>query len=230
MGLTMVCLQRAQPRVQGACPFAALALCYGAALIFALAAPAIAQSGPTDSAPGIHTPAIRANKIVLPQTPGAQLISNHAAYPLGQPVLLQFKITNTTKKPLRYDFASGQQAQFTVMDTKGDAVWDSTQHKVSFHGITHLVLAPGQSQVYTGAWNQRDLKDRPVPPGPYTVTASLIAMPRYEISGGLIVNTDRDPANLGMPMKGHAETGETIQQNVTPSVSASTQIKIDKRS
>lgn len=223
MEISMVGLQAAKYGERWGKTFARLVLGAALAAVFAPVGAAFAQA---DSAPSIHTPAIRANKIILPQTAGAQLITNHATYPVGQPVQLQFRVTNPTKKPMRYDFASAQQADFTVADSSGNTLWDSTQNTVSFHGITHLVLAPGQSHVYTATWNQRDLKARPVPAGAYTISAHLIPMPSVVVSGGLIVNTDRDPANLGMPMKGKSETGETIQQNTTPSVSASTRIKI----
>lgn len=176
-----------------------------------------------------HSPAITATNIVLPQYSGASLTANRRVYSLGEPADLTFKVTNTTKKPIRYDFASGQQVDFTVADSKGNTVWDSSGQKVSFRGITHLTLAPGKSQLYQMVWNQRDQQARPVPPGAYTVTAKLMALPRVEISGGLIVNTDSDPANIGAPTKSKSESGATIQQDVTPSVAAATQITVKGR-
>ena len=222
METAMVGLQVARRQGKPGGALARLVSC--AALLAFIALPAGAQSDP---APSIHTPAIRANKIVFPKFASTRLTANHASYLPGQPVLLEFKVANPTSKPIRYDFAAGtEQADFTVADSHGNTVWSSTGNKISFRGITHLILRPGEIHVYRATWNQRDLNARPVPSAAYTVTASLNPMPRVEVSGGLIVNTDRDPANLGMPMKGKSETGETIQQDTTPPVSASTKITI----
>jgi len=200
----------------------------GLCLLFSIAGLAIAQapdaSGPPSSAR--QTPPIQTNKIVLPQTPGVQLTTDRATYAAGQPVLLTFKVANTTKKPITYDFASGQQASFSITDAKGNPVWDSTASRALFRGITHLTLAPGESKTYQAVWNERENLGRPVPPGVYTVTARLLPMPRVVVSGGLIVNTETDPNNTGTPTKSKGESGATLQQNITPPVTASATVTI----
>lgn len=187
--------------------------------------PAVAQSGDINPR---HTPAISANKIVVPQTLSASLSADHPTFALGQPVNLTFKVVNSTKQPITYDFESGRQAIFTVAGPTGASIWDSRASRVSFHGITHLTLAPGQSQVYTVTWSQRDNQARPVPAGMYTVLAQLTPLPRVVVSGGLIVNIEPDPDNTGMPTKGKAESGATLQQNLAGPVSATAHITIGR--
>jgi hypothetical protein len=193
-----------------------------ATLGLVLSIPAIASPSGSPS----HTPAIGTNKIVLPQIPNAQLACDRSVYDYGQPVLLTFKIVNSTKKAIQYDFSSGQQAIFTITDSKGNDVWDTPAASGLFKGITHLTLAAGQSQTYQATWTQRDNGQRPVLPGSYTASAQLVPMPRVVVSGGIIVNTDPDPENTGMPVKGKGERGAVLQQDMTPPVASKVQITI----
>jgi len=197
-------------------------------LLLAIPALAQGQSSSTSNSPpsSSNGPAITTNKIVLPQIPSAQLMTDRLAYGEGQSVLLTFKVVNSTGKPIRYDFSSGQQASFSVTDSKGNDVWDSPIARGSFQGITHLTLAPGKSQTYQATWNQRDNKQRPVPNGIYTATAQLAPMPKIVVTGGIIVNTNTDPSNTGMPTKGKGESGEVLQRDVTPPVESKIQITI----
>lgn len=222
-------IARISSRIRGTRPATPIASFAGLCLLLSIPSLACAQSsttGNSSSSTQSHSPAVGTNKIVVPQVPGAQLTTDRSAYTLGQPILLTLKITNTTKKTIRYDFFSDQQATFTVSDSKGNSIWTSTGPRLSSQGITHLSLDPGKSQSYQASWDERDTNKHPVPAGVYTATAKLAPMPRVVVTGGVIVNTDPDPDNTGMPTKGKAESGATLQQDLTPPVASSIQITI----
>ena len=192
-----------------------------AAVLLALGAlPALAQSG-------AGTPPINPNnngllpdalKVTPPAQPGT-LTVDKPQIKSGRPVRLTFTVINTSGKAVTYNFSTGQRFDVTATNAAGTAVWDWAAPKRFSQNLASLSLPPGKSFVYRAVWNGRDLSGRPVPPGVYTLTAHLTSDNRPAITGGVIVNTDPDPTNMGEATRTPAEAG-TIRQ-VAPAAQVS---------
>ena len=169
----------------------------------------------------------------LPQTlkltPSAQpatLTAGRASYRRGQPVSLTFRIVNTSGKPVSYNFGSGQRYKVTATDAGGAQVWDWTHGKLFSQKLSFITLAPGKSVTYKAVWNGRNNSNRPVAPGSYTLEAHLVSNNQPTVTNGVIVDTDRDPNNMGIPTRTPADTGAVRQVAPAPQVSAKTTVLI----
>ncbi len=146
----------------------------------------------------------------LKVTPAAQPGTLTAAKPQikpGQPVLMTFQVINTSSKVVTYNFPTGQRYDITAANAAGKAVWNWAAGRVFTENLASLKVAPGKSLVYQATWNGRDLSGHPVPPGVYTLSAHLTSNNRPSITGGVVVNTDPDPTNMGQPTRTPAEAG-----------------------
>jgi hypothetical protein len=186
------------------------------------------------TAAGLPTPAINSpQNLPIPQkiilSPGSQpgvITTDKPAYAPGQPITMKFTVSNTTKKSLDYNFATGQQYDFSVADTKGATVWTWSKGRMFTQALGRLSLAPGQKKVFSAVWNGRDAQGKAVSPGVYIINARLTSSNGPAITGSLLVNTDRDPNNMGMATRTPAETGAIRQVDVMPPITASKQITI----
>ncbi len=193
------------------------------------ALPAGAQTGAGTPGPSNNSPqnAPIPLKIVQPTPDQAgTLTADRDAYAPGQPVHLTFTVSNGSKKPVVYNFASGQQVDFTVNDPKGGSVWDWAKGRVFTQAITRLPLAPGGRIAFHAVWNGRDASGHVAAPGPYTLNARLTSNNGPAITGSVVVNNDTDPNNMGMPTRTPAENGVVRQVDVLPPVTASKTIII----
>lgn len=82
------------------------------------------------------------------------------------------------------------------------------------------------SQTFTAVWNGRNSQGSPFAAGTYTIKARLTSDNHPAVTGGVLVNIENDPNNMGIPTKTPADTGAIQQINVTPPVSASKTIVI----
>lgn len=199
-------------------------------LTLAAALPSWAQTGTGTPGPAVNSPQNRPmpQKILLPsggdQT--GKVTTDKPRYAPGQPVALAFTITNPTKKPAVYNFSTGQQFDFSVVGPKGAKVWTWSQGRMFTQALSRLTFAPGEKRVFRAVWNGRDAQGKPVTPGVYTVNARLTSNNGPAITGSLVVNTDTDPTNMGMPTRTPGETGAIRQVDVMPPVTASARILI----
>jgi hypothetical protein len=196
------------------------------ALALGLCVPLLAQTNAgTPSLPsGVPLP----QKLVLPSS-GDQtgvVTVNKPAYQPGQEVAITFTVANPTKKAVPYDFLTGQKFDMTVLDSKGTTLWQWSQNKKFTQGLSRVTLAPSQKLSYSAIWNGRDANGKPVPPGLYMVNAHLTSTSGTVITGGVLVNPDPDPTNMGVTTNTPADTGAVRQVDVTSPVSASKQIAI----
>ncbi len=200
-------------------------LTLAAVLTAAAALPAFAQTG-------AGTPPLNANTIPqIPQTlklsspaqPGT-LTTPRAAYKSGQRVQMTFKVVNTSTKSVTYNFGSGQRFDITATNAAGTQVWDWAAGKLFTQNLSSLSVAPGKALAYQAVWNGRDASGHPVPPGVYTLSAHLTSDNQPAITGGVIVNTDPDPTNMGIPTRTPAESGSIRQVAPSPQVSAKTTV------
>ncbi|HEU4751474.1 MAG TPA: BsuPI-related putative proteinase inhibitor [Armatimonadota bacterium] len=90
----------------------------------------------------------------------------------GEQVTLELTVRNTSNRPVRVPFATGQQYDFEVW--RGDRlVYRWSQGRVFTQALSSLLLNPDQSITYTGRWDQRNNEGVRVPAGEYTVRGYL---------------------------------------------------------
>lgn len=199
-----------------------LLFCVAAASIFALV-PAGAQTGAgtppltNSGTPNIPPPSVL--KLPGSAQPGT-VTTDRRVYRRGQPVRIAFRIRNASNKSLTYNFSSGQKYDVTIQDAGGQEVWDWSQGMRFAQNLTAVTILPGRSISYFVLWNGYGRSGRAATPGRYTVHARLTSRDRPAITGGVVVNTDRDPNNLGFPTQTPAESGAIRQINTAPPVSA----------
>ncbi|MBV9851592.1 MAG: hypothetical protein JO250_18135 [Armatimonadetes bacterium] len=196
----------------------------------ALVVPALAQDAgtppATNSAP-VNRPIPGKVLIFPPKDTGAgSLKTSRSSYRPGQPVRFTFTIANPTSKTVNYDFATSQQFDITVSDAANTQVWDWAQGKMFAQMITHVGLRPGQKKSFTAVWNGRDAQGHPIAPGVYNATARMTSSNRPAITGGVVVDNDTDPNNMGFPTRSPAENGAVRQVDVNPPITASTTVAI----
>ena len=154
------------------------------------------------------------------------LTTNKLAYKRGQSVRLTFRVTNSGKKPITYNFSTGQKYDVVVTDADKTEVWDWAKGQMFTQNLSSVTLKPGKSLVYAIVWNGADQAGRNVKPGVYTLTARLTSDNHPAVTGGVVVNNDRDPNNMGTPTQTPADTGAVRQVDTAPPVSAQTTITI----
>ena len=197
------------------------------AALCASALPALAQ---TDAG----TPPINPNnngslpetlKVTPPAQPGTLTLSRPQIKP-GQPVRMTFTVVNTSGHPVTYNFPTGQRFDITATNAAGAAVWDWAAGRRFSQNLASLPLPPGKSLVYRAVWNGRGLSGRPVPPGAYALSAHLTSNNFPSVTGGVVVNTDPDPTNMGEATRTPAEAGTIRQVDPAAQVSAKTTVVV----
>ncbi len=144
----------------------------------------------------------------------------------GQPVRLMFSVVNTSSKPVTYNFSTGQRFDVTATNAAGVVVWNWAANQRFSQNLASLPLPPGKSFIYRAVWNGRDLSGHPVPPGVYTLSAHLTSDNRPAITGGVVVNTDPDPTNMGQSTRTPADSGAIRQVDPAAQVSAKTTLVV----
>jgi hypothetical protein len=198
------------------------------ASLLAAALPSLAQTGA--GTPPLNPNAIPqiSQTLKLPGTaqPGT-LTTSKAEYKPGQAVRITFKVINTSGKRITYNFGSGQRYDIAATNAAGIQVWRWSQGKLFTQNLASVSIAPGKTLVYHAVWNEHDSHRRgSVPPGVYTLSAHLTSNNRPAITGGVIVNTNPDPDNMGFATRTPAESGTIRQVAPAAQVSAKTTIMI----
>lgn len=200
------------------------------ALTLGLCLPLFAQTGagtpPITTGAPLNRPIPQ--KLLLPTSSDqtGTITTDKASYPPGQTVAITFTVANPTKTAATYNFPTGQKFDISVLDTKGNTLWQWSRGQTFTPGLSRVSLAPGQKLTFHTLWNGRDESGKPVAPGLYTVNAHLTSTSGMAITGGVLVNPDTDPNNMGVPTKTPADTGAIRQVDTTPPVTASKRIAI----
>ncbi len=164
-------------------------------------------------------------KVTPPAQPAALTLSK-PQIKSGQAVRMTFQVVNTSGKPVIYNFSTGQRFDITATNAAGSAVWSWAANKRFSQNLSSLSLLPGKSFVYHAVWNGRGLSGHPVPPGAYVLQAHLTSDNRPAITGGVVVNTDPDPTNMGGSTRTPAESGTIRQVDPAAQVSAKATVTI----
>lgn len=200
-------------------------------VLLALSAPiSLPVSAQTDAGtppinPNSNTPLPDALKVTPSAQPGTLTVGK-SQIKSGQPVRMTFTVVNTSGHPVTYNFSTGQRFDVTATNAAGTAVWDWAAPKRFSQNLVSLPLPPGKSLTYRAVWNGRDLSGHPVPPGAYTLTAHLTSDNRPAITGGVVVNTDPDPTNMGEATRTPADSGAIRQVDPAAQVSAKATIVV----
>lgn len=187
-------------------------------------APAQAGAGTPSLSPNSIPPITQGLKLPASAQPGTLTAST--PHKPGQAVQLTFRVVNTSGKTVKYNFSSGQRYDVTAANSDGKQVWEWAAGKLFSQNLSTLSIAPGKALTYQAVWNGRDLSGRAVPPGAYTLNAHLTSNNRPSVTGGVVVNTDPDPTNMGLPTRTPAEAGTIRQVLPAPQVSAKTTVII----
>lgn len=181
-----------------------------------LASPAAADSG---TLPQV---------LILPggKKPDTQLAVTPARVRGGQPVAVTFTVTNNSKNPSKYNFLTSQEFDVSIKDAKNAEVWRWSAGRVFANKIGYLSLKQGQSAQFKALWNGTNAQGQPVSPGTYAVMAFLTPDQRQAVTGGVMVNPESDPNNMGVPTMGRVETGAVRQIDATPSVYAVSKVTV----
>ena len=194
-----------------------------------LALPAFAQGSagtpPLTLNSNTNAPLPQALKLPGGALPGT-LRADKSRYKRGRPVRLTFRVQNTSSKAVSYNFSTGQKYDVVVTDAAGAEVWDWAKGQVFTQNLSSVSLKPGKSLTYSVVWNGADQAGRNVKPGVYTLTAHLTSDTHPAVTGGFVVNNDRDPNNVGTPTQTPADTGAVRQIDTAPPVTARTTVLI----
>ncbi len=102
--------------------------------------------------------------------------TNRILYFRGQPVQLQLVKTNISNRPITLTYNTAQRFDFFVRrGTTGPVVWQWSANRSFAQVVGRVTLLPGQSQIFTAAWDQRSNQGNRVQPGLYTVQAENVA-------------------------------------------------------
>jgi hypothetical protein len=188
-----------------------------------LSLPAFAQGGagtpPLTLNSNTNAPLSQVLKLPRGALPGT-LRTDKPRYKRGRPVHLTFHIRNTSGKAVSYNFSTGQKYDVVVTNAAGAEVWDWAKGRVFTQNLSSVSLKPGKSLIYSVVWNGADQAGRNVKSGTYTLTAHLTSDTHLAVTGGVVVNNDRDPNNMGTPTQTPADTGAVRQIDTAPTVTA----------
>jgi len=170
-------------------------------------APACSHASPQQPASGTR-----------PEHPTGTLTTAKPAYAKGDAIEFTFTIDNATSSTVHYEFSTGQQFDVDVTDPHGVEIWKWSADRVFTQQLTSIDLKPGDHKTYTAEWNTSGVKF--LPTGLYSATATITPTIRPAVRGGLLIETERDPDNMGRPTMGSTESGDVIEVNVTNKVAA----------
>lgn len=101
---------------------------------------------------------------------------------LASPAALTLTVTNIAPYAVTIYFANGQSFDFSAKNSSGTTVWTWSYGKTFDPAPTQLVLAPGQSQQYTGSWSFKNNSGSTVADGNYTVGGTFLGQAYGSVS------------------------------------------------
>ena len=103
--------------------------------------------------------------------------TDKTAYNAGETVKIAFTLQNNEKKPMNFEFNSGQTYDVFVRDSKGEQIWNWGANKRFAMIMRTVTLAAGEKQQFSVEWDGRALPDKMIAPGKYTVQVVYTSKP-----------------------------------------------------
>ena len=93
----------------------------------------------------------------------------------GAPVAMTLRVTNTSDRPLDL-YLRGRPVAFDLIVRRADGsvAWRRLAGAMIAMVLQVRTLAPGETLELSDEWDQRSSEEKPVEPGDYTVTGSLL--------------------------------------------------------
>jgi hypothetical protein len=124
---------------------------------------ALASASPVRTTP--QAPRITRNSKARPEV---KLVTQFDVQMRGHNAQFAMTIKNVGNKHAELDFANGQRYDFVVVDSLGREVWQWSSGRMFTQIVQNKQLGAGESMRVSETWTKA-----PVPPGKYTVVATL---------------------------------------------------------
>lgn len=96
--------------------------------------------------------------------------------PSRPPVInMALQVYNYSRIPVTLDFTTSQRYDFAIYNSKGREVWRWSDDKAFLQVLGQVTLSPGESILYTTAYEFIDANGRPMPADLYTLKGELTA-------------------------------------------------------
>ena len=125
----------------------------------------------------------------------AALLTDMASYLPGAPVIVEYRVTNTSASPVTLHFATTCEASFDVRDVFNTVLFNEGAHGGCFFVLTERTWQPGQTVTYNFNWTQIDDASVPVPePASYQIRGFMLS--EEPVPDGLkLIDVTSNPAN-----------------------------------
>jgi LysM repeat protein len=97
------------------------------------------------------------------------LATDRRRYRRGEPVNITLFKTNISSRPITLFYTTGQRFEFEAVRTDGTVVWRWSRGRQFTQATATVTLQPGESQVFTAAWDQRNQQGNLVAPQTITI-------------------------------------------------------------
>jgi len=97
------------------------------------------------------------------------IVTNRRTYRRGEPVSITLVKTNISSSPRTLTYTTGQRYDFEAVRTDGRVVWRWSQGRVFTQQTGTVTLQPGENQVFTATWDQRNQQGNLVTPQDITI-------------------------------------------------------------
>lgn len=97
------------------------------------------------------------------------IVTNRRTYRRGEPVNITLVKTNISSRSRTLTYTTGQRFDFEAVRSDGTVVWRWSRGRVFAQQTATITLRPGESQVFTATWDQRNQQGNLVLPQEITI-------------------------------------------------------------
>jgi len=97
------------------------------------------------------------------------LVLNRRRYRRGDPVNITLTKINVSRVPITLTYTTGQRFEFEAVRADGTVVWRWSRGRAVTQVAETITLQPGQNQVFTATWDQRNQQGNLVVPQTITI-------------------------------------------------------------
>lgn len=103
------------------------------------------------------------------------ITTNKTEYRRGEPVSITLTKRNVSNSTISLRYRTGQRYEFLARRSDGTIVWRWSRGQVFTQQTARVTLPPGESQVFSVTWDQRDNRGLQVEPGTYIIAGRNMA-------------------------------------------------------